>query len=95
MARDIVPGEKVQLDPLFVGAAKIAEYLVNWSFVDEDGRPVAVSPSAIDNLDPDTYREIREAVEAHEEKVDQEISERKNVPSGAPSYEPTSPSLVP
>jgi hypothetical protein len=99
MARDITPGEKIALDPLFVGAAKIAAYLLAWSFVDDDGRPVALEPSAIDNLDPDTYREIREAIEAHEEKVDKEIEARKNDQSstsgGSPSSERTPLSVGP
>jgi hypothetical protein len=93
MARDIIPGDKIALKPEEVGKAKIAEFLLGWSFVDDDGRPVPFSPQAIDNLDPDTYREIREAIEAHEERVEAELAERKNEKTGAPHSELTLPSV--
>ncbi len=94
MARDITPGDKIALKPEEVGKAKIAEYLLGWSFVDDDGRPVPVAAAQIDNLDPETYREIREAIDAHEERIEAEITARKNDQTGVPSSAPTSPSVA-
>ncbi len=94
MARDITPGDKIALKPEEVGKAKIAEYLLGWSFVDDDGRPVPFAAAQIDNLDPETYREIREAIDAHEERIEAEITARKNDQTGVPSSAPTSPSVA-
>lgn len=93
MARDMVPGEKVKLDPEQVGLAKVIEYLIAWSFTD-NGKPVALSPDALGNLDVDTFNEIREAIEAHEEIQDAEREKEKNERAGGPASKPTSPSPV-
>ena len=72
MMRDMTPGEKVVLDPKQVGRTKVSAYLIGWSLTDAEERPVPVSDSAIDNLDPETYAEIVESIDAHEAALDAE-----------------------
>jgi hypothetical protein len=79
-------GEKVQteLDPEQVGLTKIVEYLVGWSFTDSAGKAIPVSASAINNLRPPVYKEIVEAIDAHEERTQAEAEAAKHKdPTGA------------
>jgi hypothetical protein len=98
MARDMTPGENVKLDPQQVGMAKVVEYLIGWSFTDEDGRPVPLPESpemkeaVISNLHIDTWNEIRLAVDEHEERVDAQRAQEKKVPTIESSSKTTSPS---
>jgi len=96
MMRDLTPGEKVVLDPKYVGRTKVSAYVIGWSLVDADGKAVPVSDSAIDNLDPETYAEIVESIDAHEAALDaaREAFRSKN-PSGATGSKATSPSVAP
>src|SRR4051812_47252677 len=50
-------GERPLLDTQKVGATRVIEYLVGWSFCDDNG-PVPLSESALDNLDGETFKEI-------------------------------------
>lgn len=85
LVKDMRAGEKISLEPEQVGLTKIAEYLVGWSFTDQQGRPVEVSEGAIQNLDMDSYVEIREAIDAHEVTVEAERAARKNARAGIPT----------
>jgi len=60
------------LDTTLIGRARMAAYLLAWSFVDAEGTPVPVSPAAINNLDGETAREIAAALEAHDETIAEE-----------------------
>jgi hypothetical protein len=71
-----VIGEKQMLNPDQVGLSKVMEYVVGWSFTDQDGRPVPFSEDAVENLDPESFQEILAAVDAHEERQDQEKKQR-------------------
>lgn len=89
-------GETALLDSEQVGKTKLLEYLVGWSLVGLDGHPEPVSASAIDHLDVDTYREIVQAIEAHDERVEAARAARKNGQGGekvSPAISP-SPSAV-
>jgi hypothetical protein len=44
---------------------RIAVWLVDWSFRDDDDRPVRVSRDAIRSLDPAVAQEIQDALDAH------------------------------
>lgn len=80
-------GQTVVLDHAKVGITKLLAYLLGWSFVGKSGQPEPYNPeqpeeirrALIDNLDPDTYRELVAAINAHEERQDA----KKNVPAGA------------
>lgn len=60
-------GEKIELDPEFVGITKLVEYLVNWSLTNADGESEPPTQEAIENLDDETFREISEAIDHHEQ----------------------------
>lgn len=87
--------DKDKIDPLLVMNAKIVAYLLDWSIVDSDGRPVIIRDeppetiaSVIDMLDPDDYRMIGAAIDSHETA----IAEEKKLTPGATAFEPTSQS---
>ncbi len=71
-------GEPVELDPAQIGTTKIMAYVLSWSFVDANGAPVPFSESALNNLEPESYNEIRDAIEAHVAAVEAARLERKN-----------------
>jgi len=101
MVLDMTAGEKVHLDPKSVQMAKVLAYLVGWSLTD-DGAPVPMAPtqsvaerrSALRSVDGDTFREIREAIDAHEKAVEQASTDRKNGQAGERESNKTSPSPV-
>jgi len=64
-----------------VGVTKILAYVVQWSFEDHNG-PVPFSESALQHLDTDTFREIAEAVDAHDVRSEQEREDRKKKTAG-------------
>lgn len=84
-------GEKPTLNPQLVGKTRIVEYLLGWSFIDAEGRPVPVSESALDSLDMDTYAEVSAAIDAHEERGDQLREAKKKPPAGESASSATSP----
>lgn len=94
MARDMVPGEKVHLNPEQVGMAKVLEYLLRWSFKDDAGKPVALNAEAIGNLDIDTFDEIRSAIETHEDAQDAARAQEKKDQATSNRSKVTSPSLA-
>ena len=72
------------MDPALLAFAKVQCYLVGWSFaeeaLDKDGnpemengkpvtKPIELTPDAIRNLDEETFAEIEEAIDKHEEKL--------------------------
>jgi hypothetical protein len=81
----VTPGEVTRFDTRVAGTAKVLSYLVGWRFKDDAG-PVAYSldmsesarQATLNNLDPDAFREIREAIEKHEETTEAEIAAKKN-----------------
>jgi len=87
------------INHLQIGISKILAYLVDWSLVDKEGnlvvirdQPVEVVTSALDGLDPDSYAEIRTAIEAHETATEAEADAIKNGKGGAIESSATSPS---
>jgi hypothetical protein len=85
MAPVHTPGEKLTANSKAVMTAKVLAYLVGWSLTD-DGDPLPMTPEMSDaerlavirSLDPDTFAEIRDAIDAHEQSVDAEVLARKN-----------------
>lgn len=76
--KDVIAGEKALLVPRKVPSYKIIAYLVGWSFKDKDGKSIPVSPAAIDNLRRQVRDEIAAAVEAHADRSEADVDERKN-----------------
>ena len=98
MARDLKVGEGYTFNPEQMGLSKVLEYLLGWSLTDE-GTPVAYRPdmsveereTIIGNLDPQTFKEIRDAIDAHEEREDAARAAEKNE-AGEAMLKATSPS---
>lgn len=86
-------GERAELDLERVGLARLVVYVVGWSFVDDRG-PVAVSESAMLSLDVDTFKEMLDAIDAHDQAIEARRAERKNVLGGATTSASTSPSVA-
>lgn len=83
LIKDMKFGEgETHVDPEYVGLTKLLSYIVGWSFVDKQGRPVPFSPSALDNTDPDLYVEMIQAVDAHIAAQDAEREVEKNGQAG-------------
>jgi hypothetical protein len=87
-------GDVMRLDPAKVGIAKLLAYLVGWSFVScIDHQPIPydvqdpqeLRRSVLDDLDPDTYRELIEAVTAHETKQAAAREDQKKTLTAAPA----------
>jgi hypothetical protein len=57
-------------DPHRIGLAKVAAYLVDWNLAGDDapirGLDLEQRVALVDNLDPDDFYEIKEAIDAHE-----------------------------
>lgn len=94
MMRDMTPGEKVQLIPEQVGRTKLVEYVIGWSFVDAENKPVPVSESAIDNLDTETYQELIKAIDEHEAAQDAAREAARANPTGATGSKAISESVA-
>jgi hypothetical protein len=89
---------RMQLDTRQVGLAIMVAYLVDWSFVQNGERvPVRMLPieeveTTLRALDPESFGEIRRAIEAHEEREDAARDALKKTPSGEPPSWPISAS---
>jgi len=94
LVKSMQAGEKAELNPEQVGKTKLLEYIVDWSLVNFDGSRLPFSAAALDSQDQDTYREIDKAVDLHEEAIEKERAERKNVRTGGTRSSPTSLSAV-
>ena len=100
MAPYTTAGEKTQLETKEVMTAKVLEYLLTWSFTDDDGTPVAYSPdmpeaarrAALKNMDPDDFLEVRQAIDQHEERVSAARAKEKNAKAGETVSSATLPS---
>ena len=78
-----VPGvDGLKLDINQVGLARVMAYLIGWSFCDAAGNGVPLSESAVQNLEPDSFKEIMDAIDAHAEAQEKERTARKNAPAG-------------
>jgi len=86
--------EKAEIDPEQVGLSKVVAFLVGWSFVDAAGKTTPVSDGAINALDGDTYAEVVQAIDAHEEAGDAAREHRKNATGDESKSNQTLPSVA-
>lgn len=71
-----VPSDlELRVDTSMAYMAKLFLYIQEWSFVDQKGKAVKVTRSAIENLDPDTSNEILEKLN---EYLDEQEEARKD-----------------
>jgi len=95
------PDGTTQIDPLQIGLSTILAYLLDWSLVDPNGAQIAIAgkgvddiTAALDAIDPESFREIREAIEAHAEAMEAERETQKKILNSAPGSLATFPSPV-
>ena len=93
MRKQFGPNEIPLLDPPRIGRARMSAYIVAWSFADANGKPVPVGDSAFADLRPSVAREIREALEQHEEDIQRTQDVEKKDLDGVNVSGPTSPSV--
>ena len=85
----VTPGEAVRYDAKEVFTAKVLAYLLGWSLT-QDGTPIPMSPdmsetarrATLRSLAPEVFKEIRDAVEAHEDAVAEEVAALKKTDAG-------------
>jgi hypothetical protein len=92
LVKKMHPGEPTELDPERVGLTLLLAYIVGWSALNRDGRPEPIDESSFDNLTQDRYREVMDAVTAHDAAVAAKREARKNGQDGETPSARTSPS---
>jgi hypothetical protein len=101
MSRETHDGERLRANPFEVGITTVLAYLVDWSLTDEDGALVEIRGLArdevrviLDQLDPDDFEEIKEAIDQHVAVQTAAREAEKNGQGGATGSPAISPSLV-
>jgi hypothetical protein len=86
-------------NPFQVGLSTVLAYLVDWTVKDEAGKlvPIAGLPvedliATLDATDPETFAEVKDAIEAHQDAQDAARSAEKNGQGGGTPSSATSPS---
>lgn len=101
VARMMTPIDGVlQIDPLRRALATVTAYLLDWNVtdaatgqrVDMRGLSVADLDAVLDNLDPDDFRAVYEAIDAHEAAMRAEREAEKKTTPIASASGPTSTS---
>ena len=88
-----------KLDPQHIDQALVVAYLLDWSLTDDDGKPVVIRGLAadalamlLDNLAPERFGELRDAITAHIDAVTSARTEEKKTQSGGTDAAPISSS---
>jgi hypothetical protein len=76
-------GDRPTLDLQNVGVSKVLAYVVDWDFVDFDGKPLPITREALDKFDSSEFQEIVTAVDAHHDAWEKAVDARKNAQGGA------------
>jgi hypothetical protein len=91
-------GDRPVVDMKKLGITKVLQYLVGWSLMGFDEKPLpysldmsdAARISTLRSLDQDTFAEIVKAIDDHEEKEEQDRVARKNGQAGESASSATS-----
>ena len=90
---------KLHVNPLQSGRAMMTAYLVDWNLTDDDGAPVPIRGLTVEELDavlgllePESFAEIKRAIDAHETRMVEARAAEKKTPAGSPLDAPISPS---
>lgn len=82
--KSLSPGEKMELDPEQVGLTLVLAYMLDWSILDAEGRPIIIRDqsedklrAALTDLDPEKFAEIVDAVTAHDAAMVTERAQEK------------------
>jgi len=80
---------RLRVNTLQTGLALVVAYLLDWSFADESGAVVSLRglstdevESIVNSLHPDSFAEIKTAIETYTDAVEAAEAEEKKVPSG-------------
>ncbi len=90
--REVEDHYRVDLDRM--GMNRVLAYVVGWSFVDTDGKPLPFSEAAIKNCDIEAFKDALDAVDAHHEAREAEAVIRKNARAGEKPSSATLPSVA-
>ena len=92
---------QMRTNPLEVGLHTVAAYLLDWSLKDDQGQQVVIRDqplsallTALNNLAPEDFVEIRDAIYAHQAEQEQERAAEKNGRDGERAEPVTLPSPV-
>lgn len=84
--------------PLETGMGLVTSYLIDWTLTDEEGKKVEIRGKSIDELstildllDPDDFREIKLAIQGHDERMQTQRAAEKNGQAGESDAAPISP----
>jgi hypothetical protein len=94
-------GEKLHMQTSLVRMKRVLAYLLTWSFVGNDGKPIPMSPdlpenarlAALRSISTEAFDEVFEAIMAHEVTQGQALETAKNGSGGVSVVAPTSPSV--
>lgn len=78
------------VDPIRYNDALVGAWLVDWSFEDHDGKPLMVTPTAIQDLKGAAFRDVLRAIERHVGDVERRDADQKKTPITATNSEPIS-----
>jgi hypothetical protein len=92
MRKQFAPGEEPKVDPTRIGRCRMTAYILGWSLVDTNGKPIPLSHAAFSNLRMPMARAIRDALDLHELALDEAQEAEKNDQDGESVSSPTSPS---
>jgi len=88
---------KLHANPLQSGRAMITAYLVDWNLTDDDGAVVPIRglsivelESVLNSLDPESFAEIKAAVEGHEARMTAAREAEKKTRVGSRGDDPIS-----
>jgi hypothetical protein len=95
MYKEQYVGEKAALDHQKFGVTPIMEYLLGWSFVQDDGQPLPLNArqdepdrmeraSQINAVDDETFDELKAAIDWHIGQLEAAKAARKNARAGTP-----------
>jgi hypothetical protein len=91
----------LQLDQTMATLSATLAYLLDWSFVDPEGRPVVIRgksvedvTAALEALDLESFQEITNAIADHQQAVDRELEAAKANPFDETVSSPTSVSVA-
>lgn len=82
-------GQRVHLDATEAQFARVEAWLVDWSFKGLDDKPMKLSGTAIRALDNESFTEIEEALDKHEEA--QAAAKNSSASTAPGSLTPTPP----
>jgi hypothetical protein len=87
---------ELEIDPTESGVATVLAYLLDWTFTDFDGRPLAIRDqppavvrAALDAIDAASYMEVQRAIQAHDQTMRAFIADEKKSLSGSTPPAPT------